>query len=425
MIGTLNCQLSALGHPVYVVSPDKDMMQLVNAGVSILNPTKDNLVLDPAKVEEVLGVPPERVIDVMALRGDAIDNIPGAPGIGDKGSVELIQTFGSVEAALDRAEEVKKKTYRESLQNNRENILLSKELVTIHTSVPIEFSLDEMRTQPVDNAACRALFTELEFTSLLKDLAPDVQAVKTTFDVKATDAHLAALLAEARTNGGLALALAETVQSVSEEVQAEPDEAEPEPEAAQTMSLFGAPVEEAKELEPALVDVACRLGLAANADYAIDVGLDAAGLRAALEDASLPKRVHDLKAVLRALEPHGVSLAGDVTDVMLQSYLLNPTHGSHTLVDIAARSTSLALLHQVTKENPKDPKRLAEAASAVARLAVVLSEQVAEERVEHVVLKDDPSLGGAVTKEMLFADAEGVLLPARSRSFASRRMKNH
>ena len=77
--------------------------------------------------------------------------------------------------ALDHADEVKKKTYRESLQNNRENILLSKELVTIHTSVPIEFSIEAMRTQPVDNAACRALFTELEFTTLLKDLAPDVR----------------------------------------------------------------------------------------------------------------------------------------------------------------------------------------------------------------------------------------------------------
>src|SRR6202161_3649708 len=103
VIGTLSCQLSALGHQVFVVSSDKDMMQLVNESVSILNPTKDNLVLDPAGVEAALGVPPERVVEVMALRGDSIDNIPGAPGIGDKGSVELIQQFGTVEAALDEA----------------------------------------------------------------------------------------------------------------------------------------------------------------------------------------------------------------------------------------------------------------------------------------------------------------------------------
>ena len=79
-------------------------------------------------------------------------------------------------------DEVKRKTYRESLQNNRDNILLSKELVTIHTSVPIEFSLDAMRTQPVDNAACRELFSELEFTTLLKELAPAVD--NTVIDIQ-------------------------------------------------------------------------------------------------------------------------------------------------------------------------------------------------------------------------------------------------
>src|ERR1700744_2440662 len=223
VIGTLSCQLSALGHHVYVVSSDKDMMQLVNEHVSILNPTKDNLILDPTGVEGVLGVPPERVVDVMALRGDSIDNIPGAPGIGDKGSVELIQTFGTVEGALDRAEEVKKKTYRESLLNNRENILLSKELVTIHTGVPIEADLDAMRTQPVDNAACRALFTELEFTTLLKDLPADIAAVQTTYNLKPTPKELTQLLAEARQANGLALALTETTQALAEEVAAEPD----------------------------------------------------------------------------------------------------------------------------------------------------------------------------------------------------------
>ena len=194
VIGTLSCKLSALGHHVYVVSSDKDMMQLVNEHVSILNPTKDNLILDPAGVEGILGVPPERVVDVMALRGDSIDNIPGAPGIGDKGSVELIQQFGTVEATLDRADEVKKKTYRESLQNNRENILLSKELVTIHTGVPIEYTLEAMRTQPVDNAACRDLFSELEFTTLLKELAPAVDNTPIAYNLKATAADLAALL---------------------------------------------------------------------------------------------------------------------------------------------------------------------------------------------------------------------------------------
>jgi DNA polymerase-1 len=410
VIGTLSCKLAALGHKVYVVSSDKDMMQLVNADVSILNPTKDNLILDPAGVEKVLGVPPERVVDVMALRGDAIDNIPGAPGIGDKGSVELIQQFGTVEGALDHADEVKKKTYRESLQNNRENILLSKELVTIHTSVPIEFSIEAMRTQPVDNAACRALFTELEFTTLLKDLAPDVDAVVTTYNVKASAEDLKALLKEAREAGHLAVAMAANAQAVAEEVSGEAEaEVEVEPEPAQNMSLFGGGEEEVAAKTPLVAvsgDVACRLGLAVNAGLSIEVGLDTPGLREALEDVSLPKQVHDLKAVLRALEPHGVMLAGAVTDVMLESYLLNPTHASHTLIDIAARSTSLALLHQPTKDNPNDPKRLAEAAAAVVRLTKTLGEQLVESESARPseILPDEPGLGGAMTKEMLFAE---------------------
>ncbi len=95
LIGTLAKKAAAESYPVYVVSSDKDMLQLVDDKVLVLNPPKDNLIADAAKVEEILGVPPERVVDVMALRGDSIDNIPGAPGIGDKGSVELIKRFGS------------------------------------------------------------------------------------------------------------------------------------------------------------------------------------------------------------------------------------------------------------------------------------------------------------------------------------------
>ena len=415
VIGTLSCKLAALGHHVYVVSSDKDMMQLVNKNVSILNPTKDNLILDPAGVEANIGVPPERVIDVMALRGDFIDNIPGAPGIGDKGSVELIQQFGTVEAALDRAEEVKKKTYRESLQNNRDNILLSKELVTIHTSVPIDYSLDAMRTQAPDIAACRALFSELEFTTLLKELAPAADNAVITYNLKPTSKEIASLLKEARTIDestgkprGLSVAIIEDARAIAEEVAAEPSEdaTEPEPPAAENMSLFGAissaiPGPSASNPTP---DPACNLGLAVSDTYAIQASLDEPSIKEALADPTLPKDVHDLKAILRALTPHGVQLNGVRNDVMLLSYLVNPTHGSHTLPDIAARSTSRALLHQPTKVNPADPKRLPEAATSIARLAATLGQQVAEYApTKHIIPADDPALGGAVTSEMLFA----------------------
>ena len=429
VIGTLSCKLSALGHHVYVVSSDKDMMQLVDSSVSILNPTKDNLILDPAGVEKILGVPPARVVDVMALRGDSIDNIPGAPGIGDKGSVELIQQFGTVEAALDRADEVKKKTYRESLQNNRDNILLSKELVTIHTGVPIEYTLEAMRTRPVDNAACRELFSELEFTTLLKELAPAVDDTPITFNLKPTPEEVAQLLSAARDQGseigdqknsvphssqshrdgwvgatGLAVSIFEDARALSEEIAADPsDENAPEPPPAENLSLFAiaepAPIPQAPAPDPA-----CRLGLAVSDHHAIEVSLDTPGVKEALADPTLPKDLHDLKAVLRALEPHRQILAGIRSDVMLLSYLVNPTHGSHTLPDIAARTTSRALIHQPTKDNPADPRRLPEAATAIVRLAQALGTQLAEAGTfEHHIPRDDPSLGGAMTAEMIYS----------------------
>src|ERR1700749_1387073 len=206
VIGTLARQAAEKGHDVFVVSNDKDMLQLVTGKVKVLNPVKDNLILDREKVIETLGVPPERVVDVMALRGDSIDNIPGAPGIGDKGSVELIQQFGSVEAALEHASEVKRKTYRESLENNRDTILLSKELVTIHCEVPLELDLDAMRTQPPDVDACRQLFSELEFTTLLKELAPAELEHAVEYVLNPTAEQLAEFVEHARQEG-FALAL--------------------------------------------------------------------------------------------------------------------------------------------------------------------------------------------------------------------------
>jgi DNA polymerase-1 len=408
VIGTLSCRLAEMGHSVFVVSSDKDMMQLVNAQVSILNPTKENLVLDPAGVQSVLGVPPELVVDVMALRGDAVDNIPGAPGIGDKGSVELIQQFGTVEAALDRAGEVKKKTYRESLQNNRENILLSKELVTIHTDVPIEFSLEEMRTQPVDNAACRELFGELEFTTMLQALAPAADNTAIEYNLAPNDAQIAALLTAAHSipSHGLAIAITENAQAIAEESADDAETAEPAP--AVTMDMFAAAM---PATAPAPVELIGRIGLAVAAHAAVEVALDAVGLRAALEDPSLPKLVHDLKAVLRALAPHGIALRGEITDVMLQSYLINPTHSTHTLPEIAARSTNRALVHQPTKANPADPNQLAEAAAAIVRLAVVFAQQMAE---SDDVFSSTSSVAATSVAATSLSSTSAALLSSRS-----------
>ncbi len=256
----------------------------------MLNPQKDNLILDPAKVVEVLGVPPDKVVDVMALRGDSIDNIPGAPGIGDKGSVDLILEFGSVEAVLDRADEVKRKTYRESLQQNRDAVLLSKELVTIDSHVPLALDLAAMETQPPDLEACRELFTELEFTSLLKELAPAASAASVELIEDPTAEQAATFYAAAREHG-FALAM--------DAVTPGPEESEDETPDVQTLLMLDAVEKQA----------ACVLGVCAQTGVALQLNLSPE-LRALLEDASVPKFLHDWKASLHALSRQGIDLRG-------------------------------------------------------------------------------------------------------------------
>ncbi len=377
VIGTLAKQAADAGHPVFVVSNDKDMLQLVTesetGSVKVLNPAKDNLVLDREKVIETLGVPPERVIDVMALRGDSVDNIPGAPGVGDKGSVELIQQFGTVEAALDRASEVKRKTYRESLENNRDNIMLSKELVTIHCGVPMSLDLEAMRTQKPDVNDCRALFAELEFTTLLKELAPEAEAVATEFLLEPTAEQIAHFVSVAKEDG-FAFALETSIlEAVAEQISEQETEAVEEAEPALKSMSFMGMFEAAEEAESGVeAPAGIRVGVSAEAGTGLILRLDDSHdsqLRELLEDPAVLKRVHDLKGTLRILEQQWIQLAGANDDLMLYSYLVNPTHATHRLADVAARFTSRPL--QETGE-----AQLAEAAHVIRGLTPVLREDI-------------------------------------------------
>jgi DNA polymerase-1 len=358
VIGTLAREAAELDHDVFIVSGDKDMMQLVTPRVRILNPQKDNLILDPAGVTATLGVPPEKVVDVMALRGDAVDNIPGAPGIGDKGSVELILEFGSVEAVLDRAADVKRKSYRESLEQNRDAVLLSKELVTIDCHVPLALDLSVMETQPPDLEACRELFTELEFTSMLKDLAPSATAPAIELIEEPTPEQAAVFYAAARAHG-FAFALDAASPAPQEEDGEQP----------QTLSLLDA-------AENAERKARCHIGVCAEPSTALRLELTPE-LRALLEDASVPKQAHDLKLALHVLSGHQVQLRGSIDDAMLLSYALNPTHATQSLADVAARHGQAA------------PSSLPAAAAAIHALAPALRAHVDEANVARVYTEID------------------------------------
>jgi DNA polymerase-1 len=354
-----------------VVSSDKDMLQLVNDKVCVLNPPKDNLICDAAKVEEILGVRPSQVVDVMALRGDSIDNIPGAPGIGDKGSVDIIRRFGTLENALDHATEVEKRTYRESLLNNRDTILLSKQLVTIDCDVPVEFKLDSMIAREPDTEALRKLFNELEFTTLLAEVSQQMRVGETKY----RQADSANDVEQEINNGKKAGLLAFAVEFTAAAGLNKKEEAELESE-TDALPLVPPALATGTVVAPGKVAISGAPG--SGLTVKLDDGAPAEKVTAALSDASVSKAVHDYKSAIRALQPRGVALAGVKHDPMLYSYLLNPTYSAHSLADVALRTFNLNLSGD-----------LAEAADLTGRTASALRQQVEEAGLADVYEKID------------------------------------
>jgi DNA polymerase-1 len=297
VIGTLSRKAAENGYEVVIVSSDKDMLQLVTDRVSMLNPAKDDTWYDPAKVKEFMGVEPSQVADLLALKGDAIDNIPGAPGIGDKGAVDLIAQFGSVEAALDRAAEVTRKMYRESLQNNRGRIEMSKKLATIDCNVPVPFEPFNLRTQEPDIEHLKPLYKELEFFSHLKELGPSE-------DVRERD--FASLPDSAALTGYIANLPEATALSVGFSLE---------------LGEFG---------------LACRTCEARSLPAA-----RLEELRANLEDPHLPKATADLKTLTLHLLKQGIRAQGFRDDVSLYSFLLDADPGGCSLETIVERRLDL------------------------------------------------------------------------------------
>ncbi|MBI3669137.1 MAG: DNA polymerase I, partial [Acidobacteria bacterium] len=345
VIGALARQAASQNMEVFIVTSDKDMLQLVGGPVRVLIPTKQDLVVDEAKVEELLGVPPSKVADVMALMGDSIDNIPGAKGIGEKGARELIQRFGSVEAALERAAEVESKRYREALASQREQVLMSKQLATIATDVPVSLSLDALRRREPDVEALRSLYVQLGFTSLLRDLAPaaatQAGAPKKDFAELESPAALREFLA-AIPRG----------QETAVWLNLAPGEREEDGYGSRVTSL---------ELSP-------------QAGVARTVWLDEKGeMRAALApwfaDPARLKIVHDPKLLQLLAGP----VAGISHATMLYSYLLRPTTARHDLAEVVLRHLSVTLAGLP-----------GERADALQRLVPILRPQVESQDLTHV-----------------------------------------
>lgn len=152
---------------VFILSGDKDMMQVVGNGIKIYDPMKD-LIIDENHVRERFGVPPERLPEIMAIAGDAIDNIPGVKGIGEKTAKELLSKTDSLDELLNHPEKIENERIRKMVVDNIENIKISKTLATINTNIPIDISLQDMIIKEPDWPSLLSLFTEFEFKSLIK-----------------------------------------------------------------------------------------------------------------------------------------------------------------------------------------------------------------------------------------------------------------
>ena len=360
VIGAMAIQGAKKHLDVLIITNDKDMMQLVGKNIRTLRTgsggAKADIIVDEKKVEEILGVPPEKVIDVMALMGDTVDNIPGAKGIGEKGATELIQKYGSVEKALDHADEVSNKRYREALQQQREQVMMSKQLATIATDVPLELDLHNLERRGPDVAALAALYRELGFNSLLKELGSEAVAYSAPASDSAkaqTDYAQFATVEEFRDYLGKLSAK----QPLSIWLNLETGERETEG--------FGTRV--------SLIEVSSKAGEGRSVLF--DQGGEAlTALAPFLADAKRVKIVHDPK-LFQLLTGRAANIQHAT---QLYSYLLRPTTANHNFTDVVMRQFNVLLSGAP-----------GERADYLQRLAPALRAQIDEQQLSSVYKKID------------------------------------
>jgi DNA polymerase I len=313
VIGTLARHAAAAGYQVAIVTGDKDFFQLVGGPIRVYNPKDDGAWFDAEGVKTKFGVAPSRVVDVLALMGDSTDNVKGVPGIGEKGARDLIETFGSLDALLERASEVKAKKQREALLAHADDARRSRQLVTIHTDVPVAFDPDALRFRGASRERCYALFSQLGFRTLVTDYAPSAESVSKDYAIVDSPGGVSTLADEIRRHGRMAL-----------HVLADGD-------AGMRAEVAGLVV---------ALDARVARFLPFNAASLVsDRGLDKddtlATLAPVLEDATIAKVGHDLKFAAVVLARHGITLRGLELDTMLAAYLLDASRSSQDLEPLA------------------------------------------------------------------------------------------
>ena len=317
VIGTIAKRASDTGFDVAIVSIDKDFFQLVHDGVRVYDPREDGAWFDETAVREKFGVQPSRVVDVLALVGDTSDNVAGVPGVGKKGAVDLITTFGSLDALLDKAGDLTQRKYREALLAHRDVALRSRELVTIRCDVPIDVDVEALRYRGASRERCYELFSRLAFRTLVNDYAPTADTIRKDYALVATLPELDALIAELRKAGEFALRVIGDHPSAMR--------------ASAVGVAFSTADRQARYVPLGHEGSGGDLLSAAPVMDQVERDVALARLRPLLEDASVRKVGHDLKVDTVVLRNHGVELKGLAFDSMLASYLLDATRSGHPL----------------------------------------------------------------------------------------------
>ena len=336
VIATLASEAARRGVPAVIVSGDKDLYQLVGPGISLLNPGRGGRAaveeqwVDPSNAAERLGVPPERVVDYLALVGDASDNIPGVKGVGDKTARQLIEQYGDLESILAHAADVTGKRAREALLAAGDSARLSRELVTVRRDVPVTLDLNALRVTSPDAPRLRRLLTELEFHELLQRLDLPGEATAEAAHRLVTDVgQLPDVVTELRSAEVVALrTLFRGADPLSGELMG--------------LALAGREGETwylplAHGAVADLVSPQPARDLPPIGDRAMTP------LRELLADPDVPKVGHQIKSDWLALRRAGVELGGIPFDVMLASFVLDPGRRSHGLEALAAEHLHLKL----------------------------------------------------------------------------------
>jgi len=383
LIGTLALKVAEKGMQAVIVSNDKDLCQIVrDPQIICLRQNSQNVKrkvavppiewCDEAWVEQKFGVPPSRIVDLLGLMGDAIDSIPGAPGIGEKGAMKLVQQFGSAEEAMRRAEEVTHKTYRESLQNNQDIIRQSLELATIHTSVPVELDLDALTHNAPNRQLAYALFRELEFTALTREFADSAPL----FD-RLESAVLG--IAERRYQ------IINTREDLDKLIRRlwendfwsfEVDD-----------SNSGKKADSYAKKPPLGVAIATGAG----ASYYIDLENFEGGQEAAitplgdiLGNGFLSKCVHDLKRNLAVLQKIGIEPEAVEDDTMIAAYLLDSSRASYALSLLAMQNLNQESATEISEGWTEEQYRTVERADFAFQLAPMLRRKIEEDALEEI-----------------------------------------